>query len=262
VRISVVLIWMMGCSSKTDTVETCPDGQAMDAAGLCQDVADGGAPDPDPETGSDDGGTTADDPADGGAVTDSGSADLLSTEGLARLQLVFPEAVGQVMAPIPAALNTENDIDHGNDELGRVVDGNGETLGFSRHIFTPVYCVAGVCEAIQFVMAFSADKQPQAVYHPDQVEHRLMKYFDGFYESFSEEDMALLNDVFVAPPAVYEPITNVEEMVEGTHGTAPTLPEFQPVTVRGAVFTVWYIIRYGQRTQELLGQLEERDVLP
>jgi len=187
---------------------------------------------------------------------------VISTEGLERLQRVFPTAVGQVMGSIPSALNTDHDIDSGNDEIGRVVDSSETTIGYARHIFTPVYCVAGVCEAIQFMMAFSADYQPLAVYHPDDFAHRLMKYFDGYYDPFDSEDMVLLNSVFVDPPEAYAPVENVEQMVEGTHGTAPTLPEFQPVTVRGAVFTVWYIIRYGQRTQVLLAEMEAGDALP
>jgi hypothetical protein len=251
----------------------CPEGQAMDAAGVCQDVAGGVASDEDgsdggssdggsSDGGSSDGGSSDGGSSDGGVVDDSGVSSTLSTDGLERLQWVFPEAAGQILAPIPPSLNTENDVEYGNDELGRVVNDAGETLGFARHIFTPVFCVAGVCEAIQFTMVFSEDDQPQAVYHPDDLEHRLMKYFDGFYEPFSAEDMTLLNGLFVAPPVVYEPVETVEEMVEGTHGTAPTLSAFQPVTVRGAVFTVWYIIRYGQRTQALLGEMEVLDVLP
>jgi hypothetical protein len=270
----VFLLWVLGCSSKAENVEMCPEGQAMDAAGVCQDVAGGAASDGDggddgpSDDGPSDDGPSDDGPSDGGAADDSGTADdsgassVISTHGLERLQLVFPEAAGQILAPIPPSLNTENDVEYGNDELGRVVNGSGETLGFARHIFTPVFCVAGVCEAIQFMMVFSEDDQPQAVYHPDDLEHRLMKYFDGFYEPFSTEDMALLNGVFVAPPAVYGPVETVEEMVDGAHGTAPTLPAFEPVTVRGAVFTVWYIIRYGQRTQALLGEMEVLDVLP
>jgi hypothetical protein len=263
VKQSVLFLWVLGCFLKTENVELCPEGQAMDAAGVCQDVADGGTPD---EDGSDDGsgddGSSDGGPSDGANVDDSGTSTAISTDGVERLQLVFPEAVGQILAPIPPSLNTENDVEYGNDELGRVVNDSGETLGFARHIFTPVFCVAGVCEAIQFTMVFSEDDQPQAVYHPDDLEHRLMKYFDGFYEPFSAEDMTLLNGLFVAPPVVYEPVETVEEMVEGTHGTAPTLSAFQPVTVRGAVFTVWYIIRYGQRTQALLGEMEVLDVLP
>ena len=156
----VLLMWVLGCSTKPD-VETCPEGQAMDAAGICQDVADGGTPD----DGASDDGASDDDPSDDGEVDDSGTSLVPSTDGVERLQSVFPQAVGQILAPIPSSLNTENDIEHGNDELGRVVDSSGDTLGFARHIFTPVYCVAGVCEAIQFVMTFSADHQPHAVYH-------------------------------------------------------------------------------------------------
>ncbi len=232
----------------------------MDASGRCRDVA-GGADDVDDGDDVDD----ASDPVDGGVGSDTSGPDTnpitINTDGLERLQRVFPAAVGQVITPIPAALNTDNDLENGNDELGRVVDASETTLGFARHIFTPVYCVAGVCEAIQFMMAFSAEYEPLAVYHPDDMQHRLMKYYDGLYEPFDAADMELLNSVFVDPPAVYEPVEEVEQMVEGTHGTAPTLPEFQPVTVRGSVFTVWYIIRYGQRTQVLLGEMEAADAL-
>lgn len=222
----------------------------MDAAGECLDVAGAGDSDPDSDP-------EADPEEDSGEPTAP-----LSTEGLARVQRVFPGAVGVRFGDIPDSLNSENDLEHGNTSLGRVLDTSGQTLGFVRHIFTPVYCVAGVCEAIQFVMAFAPEQHPRAVYHPDDFEHRLMKYFDGFYEPFSVDDWTLLNTVFADPPAAFASVETVEEMVEGTHGSAPTLPEFQPVTVRGAVFTVWYIIRYGQQTETLMNEMEAHSALP
>ena len=238
------------CSSKEDEF-ACPDGQAMAATGECVNIAGSAeepASEPEPTT-----------PPD----VDSGdSSDALSTDGLDRIQSIFPTAVGIRNGEIPDQQNMANDVELGNTSVGRVLNEAGETLGFKRHVFTPVYCVAGVCEAIRFVMTFTPEYRPLAVYHPNDLEYRLMKYFDGYYEPFNEEDWALLNDVFSNPPDAYAPVESVEEMVDGTHGTAPTLPAFQPITVRGAVFTVWYIIRYGQQTQEILTELEALDALP
>ena len=244
-----VWVFLGACAGKEE--EACPAGQAMDAAGDCLDVAGSGGDEPDPGPG-----VGADTDSESAPEEDSGEPDEpLSVDGLERVQSVFPTAVGMRIIPIPAERNSANDLEHGNTSLGRVLDDAGETLGYVRRIFTPVYCVAGVCEAIQFAMAFTPEYRPLAVYHPDNIEHRLMKYFDGFYEPFNADDWVLLNTVFVDPPDAYAPVETVEEMVEGTHGTAPTLPEFQPITVRGAVFTVWYIIRYGQQTETLLNAM-------
>ena len=64
--------------------------------------------------------------------------------------------------------------------------------------------------------------------------------------------MALLNQLFVDPPAEYAPVESVEELIDGAYGSAPTLPEYQEITVRGAVFTIWYILNYGKATREVI----------
>jgi len=233
---SLLLSWA-GCSEPTYFCED--KNAAMTAAGECWPIKG---------TGEAAGGDSATpQPDDSGLTPD--------TTGLERLQVVFPGAVGHYPLAIPESDNTDNDVFYGNDELSMVVEASGETIGFMRRIFTPVFCSAGVCEAIQFIMTFEANGTPKLVYHPDDFKHLLMKYIDGYYLLFDEADMALLNEVFVSPPDVYAGVEDVEELVEGSHGTAPTLPEYQPVTVRGAVFTVWYIIQYGQRTSTLMATM-------
>ena len=233
----LVLIFWAGCSEQTYYCED--KNSAMTASGECWPIKG--------TEGSDDGDSASPSPEDSGQTID--------TTGLDRIQLVFPEAVGHMPVAIPESQNTENDIFYGNDELSIVVEASGETIGFVRRIFTPVYCVAGVCEAIQFTMTFEPNGAQKSVYHPNDFKHLLLKYIDGYYSVFDEEDMALLNEVFVSPPEEYAGVESVDELVEGTHGTAPTLPEYQPVTVRGAVFTVWYIVQYGQRTAALLSTM-------
>jgi hypothetical protein len=235
---ALLLLSWAGCS---DPSSFCEDkNAAMTASGECWPIKG-----TEEEAVADDSATPQ--PEDSGLTMD--------TTGLERLQAVFPEAVGHYPLAIPASHNTENDLFYGNDEVSIVVEASGETIGLMRHIFTPVFCSAGVCEAIQFVMTFEPNGAQKSVYHPDDFKHPLMKYIDGYYLLFDEADMALLNEVFVSPPDVYVGVEDVEDLVEGSHGTAPTLPEYQPVTVRGAVFTIWYIIRYGQRTSALMATM-------
>jgi len=234
---TLLLLSWSGCSEPTYFCED--KNAAMTAAGECWPIKGSGE--------AADGDSASPQPEDSGLTID--------TTGIERLQLVFPGAVGHYPVAIPESQNTENDIFYGNDELSIVVEASGETIGFMRRIFTPVFCAAGVCEAIQFIMTFEPSGAQKSVYHPDDFKHLLLKYIDGYYLVFDEADMALLNGVFVSPPDEYAGVEDVEELVEGTHGTAPTLPEYQPVTVRGAVFTVWYIVRYGQQTSALMGTM-------
>ena len=184
--------------------------------------------------------------------TGEDTEDALFTGGLDKVKTVFPTAVGMVRLPIPDERNDPADVELGNTELRRVVDAEGNSLGFIRPIFTPVYCAADVCEAVLFDMAFELGGAQRAVYHPGGIQFLLMKYIDGTYAPFEDADMELLNRLFVEPPAAYAPVETVEGLVDGAHGSAPTLPEYQDLTVRGAVFTIWYILNYGQTTRELI----------
>ena len=238
---SVLLLALI--SACTEARPLCADeNSALVASGECWPIKSDGAADTTEQVVPQD---TAEDPEE----------EVLSTAGLDKVQKVFPEAVGVFRVAIPDASNSSEDVELGNDEIRRVVDGSGSTLGFVRPVFTPVYCVADVCEAVLFDMAFGPDGVQRAVYHPGGIQFVLLKYYDGTYDPFNEADMELLNELFVSPPAAYEPVETVDELVDGAHGSAPTLPEFQDITIRGAVFTVWYILRYGIDTRTMIGEL-------
>lgn len=239
----LVLMGILACSKPRPV---CADeNTALVANDECWPIA--GAEDSDPapaETGD-----TAEEP-----VADP-EEEALDTVGLDKVKVVFSDAVGMIRVGIPEELNDPSDVELGNTEVQTVVDERGEVLGYVRSIFTPVYCGAGVCEAVKFDMAFGPDGLQRAVYHPGGMQFLLMKYIDGTYDPFDDADMALLNSLFVAPPDLYAPVESAEDLVDGAYGSAPTLPEFQPLTVRGAVFTVWYIVQYGAVTREVLNEM-------
>jgi hypothetical protein len=139
----------------------------------------------------------------------------------------------------------------------RLFDADGVLLGHARTVFTPIDCVAGVCEAIRFVLLFHPDGSFLDVFHPEGTPNKLKKYFQDEYLDFTAEDMDQLRAQLLDPPEVLLGAGNNDALVEGTNASAPTLPEYQPYVVRGAAFTVYTILRYMLDTQDVLAALEQ-----
>ncbi len=175
-----------------------------------------------------------------------------TTEGLERYTPYFPTAAGVVQVAIPEALSTEDDRLHGNTTLDQLVDSEGAVLGYGRRIFTPVACVSGVCDAIVFVLVHNPDFSVLDVFHPPEELFKLMKYWEDEYLEFDEADMALVRTVLQERPEILLSVTDVHDLAEGTHSTAPTLQVFQDVVVRGGVFTVWVMALFAEDTEALL----------
>jgi hypothetical protein len=154
----------------------------------------------------------------------------------------------------PAQLLAQ-DADLGNGDLLILRDGEGAALMAARRVYTPVFCTAGVCEAVVFMLVYEPDGTFVALFHPDEERLPLKKYWADEYLSFTPEDMALLSVQLAAPPDLLLTAEDADALVDGSHGTAPTWPEYQPYVVRGAAFTCFVVLDYSVRTQAALASL-------
>ena len=69
--------------------------------------------------------------------------------------------------------------------------------------------------------------------------------------------MGFLRAQLADPPAVLLAVPDTDSLVDGTYGTAPTFPEYQPFVVRGAAFTCYIILDYMVRTRGALAEILE-----
>lgn len=199
---------------------------------------------------------TTDDSADTDVAVGACSGDLPARDLEIYGQKLTDAACGNAIA-LPEALIGEDDVELGNTRLADLYDGGGQLIAHARPVFTPIDCVAGVCEAIRFVLLFEPDGTFLDVFHPEGTPNKLKKYWQDDYLDFDETDMALLRAQCASPPSILVQAADNDALVQGTNASAPTLPEYQPYVVRGAAFTVYTIVQYTIDTQEVLTALAE-----
>ena len=119
----------------------------------------------------------------------------------------------------------------------------------------PVACVSGVCDAIVFVLVHNPDFSVLDTFHPAEEHFKLMKYWQDEYLEFDADDMALVKQVLQDRPEILLSVTDVHELAEGTHSTAPTQPAYEDIVVRGGVFTVWVMVLFAEETEALLASV-------
>ncbi len=281
--------------SKEPLYAECPEGWVMVGPAECEpsDSADGAGGSVGDDSGQEDGdGPPPDDSGSGGDDTaragtdsggggssgsdsaapgpDSGDGDTgpgtgdapdelcarpISEEDLSVYRGYFPDAECGSEVTIPDAYLLTEDEELGNVDVVLFYGADGSVLGQVRRVFTPVYCTADVCEAILFMLVLEADTTFLDILHGDGVRYKLKKYWEDLYLTFTDEDMTLLKEQLADPPPVLLEASSTDALVEGTHGTAPTLPEYQPFVVRGAAFTCYVILEYLVSTQTALAEI-------
>ncbi len=181
----------------------------------------------------------------------------VSEEELALYRGYFPEVECGNRVSIPEAHLPSADIELGNVDVVVLLGVDGAVLGQGRYVYTPVYCGSGVCEAVIFVLVFQPDTTFLDIFHPVGAPLDLKKYWEDQYLVFSDEDMGFLRAQLADPPAVLLAVPDTDSLVDGTYGTAPTFPEYQPFVVRGAAFTCYIILDYMVRTRGALAEILE-----
>lgn len=179
----------------------------------------------------------------------------ISEEDLSVYREYFPDVACGSAVAIPEAHLLSEDEEYDNVDLLLFFGSDGALLGQARRIFTPVYCAADVCEAIVFRLVYEADTTFLDIRHGEGLLFLLKKYWEDRYETFSEEDLNLVKAQLADPPSILLAAPDTSSLVEGTHGTAPTLLVYQPYVVRGAAFTCYLILQYSVRTQSALAEM-------
>ena len=165
----------------------------------------------------------------------------------------FPGYDSAYSFPLPPALLSQEDIDRSNDEVLVFHDDHLEPLGFVREVFTDVDCISGVCDAIRVTYLFAADFSCTDVFDTPGGSHPLKKFADpGGYIRFNTDDMDLLRSFVVSPPQAILDAPTTDSLVQGTHSTAATLPQYISAVIRGGAFTTWMVIQYSVSTRTLL----------
>jgi hypothetical protein len=279
----MVFLVFAACSSgeKEPLYAGCPEGWVVVGPGECDpgesvdDSGDSGQRDGGDSAQTDSGGDDTDggDPDSGDSASpgrDSGEGDSahgagdtgealcarpISEEDLSVYRAYFPDVACGSAVAIPEAHLWSEDEEYGNVDLLLFFGSDGALLGQARRIFTPIYCTADVCEAVVFRLVYEADTTFLDLLQGDGLLFLLKKYWEDRYETFSEEDMALVKTQLAAPPSILLAAPDTSSLVEGTHGTAPTLLEYQPYVVRGAAFTCYIVLQYSVSTQSALAEV-------
>lgn len=184
---------------------------------------------------------------------------VLSEQEQIYLLPVYPELNRKRVIEIPEEfLHSEFD-DYFNTYILELYNDTCEKIGYAREITTEVGCVTGVCLPIHYYECLDADGVHLDVYSAlegkDLATETDELYFRKYWEEhiiFNEQDMVLTRSLIEDPPDAYRAVTDAAELVEGLTSTAPTVPEFIDITVRGGVFTIWIMIHYRDVTEEIV----------
>ena len=180
---------------------------------------------------------------------------ILSDEERAFLMPVFDDLDRKRVIDIPEEfLISNHDLTY-NTKIFELYNSDCDIIGYGREIFTDIPCFGGVCLDIHYYQCLNPDGSHKDVSSIREDPYFYRKYWAGSHDLFTEEDVALTRELITNPPDEYTDVEDIAQMVDldygGSQTTAPTVPEFQDITVRGGVFTIYVMIEYRWLTEDI-----------
>ncbi len=197
---------------------------------------------------------------------------VLSEKEEGNLRPVYPDIDRKIVHLIPD--EELDEFDRGaNKYLLELVDSDCKTIGYAREINTGVGCLGSACAPIHYYECLDAGGVHKDVYCLESDPNFFRKFWEAKHVVFDAADMKLTRDFVANPPEEYLAVTpcppgeeeeaidcGPAELVEllpgGNIDTAPTIPKFIPITVRGGVFTIYKMILYRLATEAIVEGLK------